>query len=168
MANDMQTELTDHQEEQLVVFRLGNESYGISITAVNTILRYTNVTPVPQMPDCVLGIMDLRGTMLPIIDLQTRLGLPSVERTKFTRVIVMENGSMLVGLVVSEVTGTLRISTTDIASLPMSMTAEYLRGICKAGDRLIVLLSLDAVLSLHEQESLLHIMQHDITSAVVS
>jgi purine-binding chemotaxis protein CheW len=138
----------DH-EEQLVIFTLGAESYGVSIEAVNTIIRFPTITRVPNSAMAILGVINLRGRIIPVVDLRTRFGLQATEASKATRVVVVEHQDLLVGLLVDAVTETLRLSTSAIeplSSLVVSVDARYLRGVGKVKDRLIILLDLCAIL----------------------
>lgn len=136
-------------EEQLVVFRLGEESYAVGIEAVSTIIRMPEITYVPHAAPHVQGVINLRGIILPVLDLRTCLGLAAEETTKTTRVIVVENAGGLVGMIVDAVTETLRITKAQVetlSTLVTSVDAGYLRGVAKVDDRLIILLALDRVL----------------------
>lgn len=145
-----QTDLTTvNGEEQLVVFTLGDESYGVSIEAVNTIIRLPDITYVPNTAQYIKGVINLRGVIVPVIDLRTRFNLQETASTKATRVVVVENSEMLVGMIVDAVTETLRLPLTNVeplSPLVLSVDSRYLRGVGKLEDRLIILLSLDQVL----------------------
>ncbi|HEX2950529.1 MAG TPA: chemotaxis protein CheW [Armatimonadota bacterium] len=144
-------------EEQLVVFTLGDEAYGVNIEAVNTIIRLPDITCVPHTPSYVRGVMNLRGVIVPVIDLRLRFGLPVTEATKATRVVVVEQGGLLVGMVVDAVTETLRLPAASIEALSplvISVDSRYLRGVGKIEDRLIILLALDKVIEDKEAEQL--------------
>lgn len=165
MAMIEQKAVTSDAEEQLVVFTLGDESYGVSIEAVNTIIRLPEITRVPHSPDFVDGVINLRGVIVPVIDLRRRFGLPVTEATKATRVVVVENHGVLIGMVVDAVTETLRMPVANIepfSALVLSVDSKYLRGVGKLEDRLIILLSLDKILDQSEADSL-----RDITGAEV-
>lgn len=144
-------------EEQLVIFKLGEEYYGVNIEAVNTIIRMPDITAVPHTADYIKGVINLRGAIVPVIDLRRRFGLGMSEATKATRVVVVENASTLVGMVVDAVSETLRLPAANIeplSSLVISVDSRYLRGVGKDGDRLIILLSLDKVLEQQESNNL--------------
>jgi purine-binding chemotaxis protein CheW len=136
-------------EEQLVVFELAGESYGVEISRVQEIDRMQAITVVPQAPPFVEGVINLRGRITPVVDLRTRFGLPKAEPTPLTRIVVVKAGEEWVGLVVDAVSEVLRIPV-DAIEPPSAMvtTAEstYLRGIAKLESRLIILLDLDRVL----------------------
>jgi purine-binding chemotaxis protein CheW len=148
---------TDLDEEQLVILRLGDESYGVSIAVVNTIIRYGDITAVPHAAAHVAGVINLRGVIVPVVDLRRRFGLPAVDATKASRVVVVEKDSALIGMIVDAVTETLRLPANQIeplSPLVQSVDAQYLRGVGKIGERLIILLSLEQVLAHDEIEQL--------------
>ena len=156
--------ITTDAEEQLVVFKLGDESYGVNIEAVNTIIRLPDITAVPNAPDYVKGVINLRGLIVPVISLRTRFELGEAVSTKATRIVVVENDGTQVGMVVDAVTETMSLPRAQIeplSPLVQSTDAWYLRGVGKLSDRLIILLALDRVLSGHDAEVL-----HDLTQAV--
>jgi len=97
--------ITTDAEEQLVVFKLGDESYGVSIEAVNTIIRLPDITAVPNAPTYVKGVINLRGLIVPVISLRSRFGLGETESTKATRVVVVENEGRKRALMVDELLG---------------------------------------------------------------
>lgn len=141
-------------EMQLVVFELGDESYGVDISRVQDINRMQEITEIPHAPDSVVGVINLRGRVIPVINLRQRFGLSAVEHTKATRIVVVRMGENLIGMIVDAVSQVLRISA-DIVEPPSpvlaSIDSKYLRGIAKFDDHLVVLLDLDFVLSRHEQ-----------------
>lgn len=150
-------QLTDLDEEQLVVLRLGDESYGVSIDVVNTIIRLADITAVPHAASHVAGVINLRGVIVPVVDLRRRFGLPAIDATKASRVVVVEKGGALIGMIVDAVTETLRLPMGQIeplSPLVQSVDAQYLRGVGKIGDRLIILLALEQVLANDELEHL--------------
>lgn len=147
-------QVTALDEMQLVVFELGDESYGVDISRVQDINRMQEITEIPHAPDSVVGVINLRGRVIPVIDLRQRFGLPIAEHTKATRIVVVRMGENLIGMIVDAVLQVLRISA-DIVEPPSpvlaSIDSKYLRGIAKFDDHLVVLLDLDFVLSRHEQ-----------------
>jgi purine-binding chemotaxis protein CheW len=146
------------QEEQLVVFELSGESYGVDIGAVNTIIRMQPITHVPRAPEFVEGVINLRGNIIPVIDLRKRFGLNSQEETKASRIVVVETCIGLMGIVVDAVTETLSIPSESIAppsSLVTTAESHYLRGVAKLAERLIILLEIDKLLSGSESEMLM-------------
>ncbi len=144
-------------EQQLVIFELANEFYGINIAVVESIIKMQAITQLPQTPDYVKGVTNLRGSVLPVIDLRTRFALDSKEDTRQTRIIIITMGSIKVGVVVDGVSEVLRVSDEAIEPLPPmvnSVNAAFLKGIVRLEDRLIILLELGKVLDLNEQQSL--------------
>ncbi len=145
--------VTSDQVEQLVVFTLGAEYYGVGIEDINTIIRLPEITKIPHTLDYVLGVMNLRGMIVPVIDLRSRFNLCAAEWTKSTRVIVVENHGLQVGMVVDGVSQTMQLSTSQIVSLSTlvsSVDSQYLRGVGKDENRLIILLELTKILA-HEE-----------------
>ena len=145
------------REEQLVVFRLQREHYGVPIASVREIIRWQEVTHLPHTPEFVEGVINLRGTVIPVIDLARRFDMGAAEATSETRIVVVDIASHLVGMVVDSVSEVLRLATDAIeppSVIGSSVNVEFLRGVGKAGDRLIVMLDLDKVLSTGERKAL--------------
>jgi purine-binding chemotaxis protein CheW len=144
-------------EEQLIVFRLANEAYGVDIGQVQGIERIQRITRVPHTPAFVEGVINLRGQVTPVLTLRTRFGLEPAEHTKETRIVVVRMGDAWVGLVVDAVEGVLRISSEQVeppSELVTSVESEYLRGIAKVEDNLLILLDLQKILSWQETRAL--------------
>ena len=144
-------------EQQLVVFELSGESYGIDIAAVESIVKMQTITQLPKAPVYIKGVTNLRGAVLPVIDLRTRFGLEVQEIARETRIIVVFMGDIKVGVVVDAVSEVLRITEDTIQPLPplvSSVNSAFLKGIVRLPDRLIILLDLGKVLDLNEQLSL--------------
>lgn len=141
-------------EVQFVVFRLGNEEYGIPITQVKEINRLTTATKVPKSPAFIEGIINLRGQIIPIIDMKKRFDLPLVEYTGEARVIVIQVGQQIFGIEVDAVSEVLRINTANIEKAPAIVSgidSRYITGVAKVGERLLILLDLDKLLSDEEK-----------------
>jgi len=146
------------QFEQLVVFQLANEYYGIDIGAVSTIIRMQELTAVPQTPHYVEGVINLRGSIIPVIDLRKRFNLLEEAISKSSRIVVVEANGILVGMIVDAVAETLRISTDMIeppSCVVASTESKHLRGIAKQGDRLVILLDIDLVMINKENEAVI-------------
>lgn len=137
-------------EIQLVVFDLASEHYGVDISDVREIMRMQNITKVPGAVSYVEGVINLRGKVLPVLDLRKRLGLKVAEQTAESRIVVVDIADGEVGVIVDAVTEVLRVPNSAIEP-PSSMVAQgnsdYLRGIAKLTDRLIILLDLNKLLS---------------------
>jgi purine-binding chemotaxis protein CheW len=144
-------------ETQLVVFDLAAESYGVEIGAVREIIRLQEVTAVPQTPVFVEGVINLRGKVIPVIALRKRFGLPKGEENRENRIVVVDIGGQDIGVVVDAVTEVLRIASDCVeppSSIITSSESEYLLGIAKLENRLIILLDLERVLSSEEKNVL--------------
>lgn len=135
---------------QVVSFSLSNEEYGVDIGQVQEINRMVSITHVPRAPHFMEGVINLRGQLIPIIDLRTRFGMPRSEPTKNTRIVVTEIGSKRVGIVVDSVSEVLRIPLDQVEDAPemiAGVETEYIRGVGKVDDRLIIMLDLARVIS---------------------
>ncbi len=142
---------------QVVSFKLGSEEYGVDIAQVQEINRMVAITHVPRAPLFMEGVINLRGQLIPIIDLRTRFGMPRAEHTKHTRIVVTEIGTKRVGMVVDSVSEVLRLDTDQIEPAPEMITGvetEYIRGVGKIEDRLIILLDLARIISSGERREL--------------
>lgn len=139
---------------QLIVFDLGNEEYGADINQVREIIRTGTITPIPDSPDFIRGISNIRGEVPVIIDLKSRFFLPTVKReVKDRHIVITEQDKNIFGLLVDEVTEVLRIPQSDIKSAPEIVTRidrEYVNGVITLDNRLIILLDLAKVLSPEE------------------
>ena len=147
------TELKD-DDLQIVTFRVGEEDFSVSILKVQEIIRMSEITKVPRSPDFVEGVINLRGKVIPVIDLRKRFGLPTVERTNDTRTIVVDCDGKVVGLIVDSVTEVLRLSESTIEPPPDivgGVDSEYVSGVGKLDDRLVILLEIDKVLTINEK-----------------
>ena len=134
---------------QYLTFRLGEEEYGVEILKVQEIRGYTAITPVPNTPAYLKGVMNLRGTIVPVVDLRAKFGMEAAEYTAFTVIIVLTVGTKVVGLIVDAVSDVLNIPKTDIQATPdfgAQVDARFISGMAKAGDKLVVLLDIDRVL----------------------
>ena len=149
---------TAQEEKQLVVFDLDSESYGVDIGAVREIIRMQEITRVPRTPEFVEGVINLRGKVIPVVDLRKRFGLAVGEENKDNRIVVVDIGGQDIGVVVDAVTEVLRIPAAAIeppSSVITSADSEYLLGIVKLADKMIILLELESVLSEKEKDLLL-------------
>lgn len=144
-------------EEQLVVFQLAGETYGVDIGCVQEIIRMQPVTTVPRTPSFVEGVINLRGRIIPVIDLRKRFGLPLAEATASSRIIVVEVSGLVVGLIVDSVSEVLRLPQEDIEPTPpivAGVDTAYLKGVGKWNDRLVILLDVAKVLRESEYREL--------------
>lgn len=135
---------------QLVCFRIGKETFGADIFAVREIVRRQEITQVPGTPEFVLGVINLRGRILSVIDLGQRLGFGPTEAARTSRILVTQLGGATVGFFVDAATEVLRLSLESIEPAPAGLApvkVDYLEGVGKVQDRLVILLNLDRVLS---------------------
>lgn len=134
---------------QSIVFRLGNEEYGIDIHKVQEIIRLPEITRLPDMVNHVLGIINLRGNIIPLVDLKIKLMAVGAEYSETTRVLVVEVGSTKVGFIVDEVSevicipGNMIVEADEIGG---SISSEYLLGVAKMNNRLLIILNIDEIL----------------------
>jgi purine-binding chemotaxis protein CheW len=150
-------EATKKDMLQLVSFKLREEEFGVNILQVQEIIRMQEITNVPNAPDFVEGVINLRGRVIPIVDLRKRFGLEAKEHSKATRIIVVMIDQVTVGLIVDEVSEVLRIPEDTVEPPPpivAGIEADYIKGVGKLEDRLLILLDLNKILSQEERSSL--------------
>ena len=143
--------------EQIVVLDLGGEAYGVGIGCVDEIIRMQAVTRIPNGPSFVEGVTNLRGQVIPVLDLRRRFGLPASAQTPRSRIVVAELGEHTVGLVVDGVSEVLTVGAEAVerpSSLVTSDRTAFLRGVAKLDERLILLLDLSRILTDAEQADL--------------
>ena len=143
-------------EKQLVIFELGKEQFGIEIAAVEGIVKMQEITRIPYAPSYMEGITNLRGAVLPVIDLRKRFGLPEEEETRDTRIITVNMDSIKIGMIVSSVTEVLTIDDSVIETpqgMMTSINSQFITGVAKIDNRLVILLSLADILSSDEKKS---------------
>lgn len=145
-------EVQTAQELQLVVFRLMKEEYGLPITKVQEINRLVPITKLPQTPSFVEGVINLRGRIIPVIDLRKRFQLGANEQSDDTRIIVVEVNGQTVGITVDQVTEVVRLPADAVEPPPPAfiLDAQYVNGIGKLDDRLLILLNIDKILTSQE------------------
>ena len=144
-------------EHQLVVFELGKEHYGVDISAVEAIIKMQPITVVPHTPHFVEGVTNLRGSVLPVIDLRKRFNIAQDEISKNSRIVVIVLGKTKVGMIVDAVSEVLQIQEESIEPTPSMITSvdtTFITGIAKIDDKLVILLDLSKVLSLQEAMAL--------------
>jgi purine-binding chemotaxis protein CheW len=149
-------------EYQLVIFELGSENYGVDIAAVEGIIKMQEITRLPHAPSFVEGITNLRGAVVPVVDLRKRFGLTAQEATRDTRIVVANIGATKVGLVVDAVTQVIRVAEDKIEPPPqMSVTinSAFIKNIAKLDQQLVILLDLARVLSTEEKDQLTSALQ---------
>jgi purine-binding chemotaxis protein CheW len=135
---------------QFLTFQLGDELYGVDILRVQEIKGYTTVTKIPNTPPHIKGVLNLRGTIVPIIELRTKFGMPTIDYTMFTVIVVVVVQEKIMGLVVDAVSDVLDIDRKDIQPPPefgTKVDVSFINGIGKSGDKLIALLDMDRLLT---------------------
>ncbi|MEI8014435.1 MAG: chemotaxis protein CheW [Nitrospira sp.] len=135
---------------QFLTFQLGDELYGVDILRVQEIKGYTTVTKIPNTPSHIKGVLNLRGTIVPIIELRTKFGMPTIDYTMFTVIVVVVVQEKIMGLVVDAVSDVLDIDRKDIQPPPefgTKVDVSFINGIGKSGDKLIALLDMDRLLT---------------------
>ncbi|MGI6226803.1 MAG: chemotaxis protein CheW [Peptococcales bacterium] len=135
-------------EQQAVVFKLKNVEYGIDILQVNEIVKLQDITKLPNTPEYIDGVINLRGTVIPIIDLQVKFNLGRSERKEDTRIIVVKVREKILGIVVDEVAEVVRISNEQIENtlnITSQISDNYIQGVAKLENRLIILLNLEQI-----------------------
>ncbi len=163
----METTVVEKQEEtfagqadellQLVSFNIGSEEFGVDILKVQEINRMVEITKVPQAPHYVEGVINLRGKVIPIIDLRKRFNLEIKEYDKNTRIVVVDIGGHITGMVVDSVSEVLRLPSNTIEAPPeivAGVNSEYIRGVAKLEDRLLIFLDLSKVIDVDEMAGL--------------
>ena len=145
------------EEEQLVSFKIENEEFGVNIEEVQEIIRLPEITRVPQAPFFVEGVINLRGNVLPVIDLRKRFDLEATKKTNATRIVVTNVDNKTTGIIVDSVSEVLRLPKDAIEPPPpivAGIEAKYLRGIGKLDDgkRLLILLNLREILTVRKED----------------
>jgi len=151
---DSRDEKFNTREGKYLTFNLADEEYGIGILKVKEIIGMITITAVPQTPSHVKGVINLRGKVIPVIDLRLKFGLPAMDYTERTCIIVMEiskdNGHILIGILVDSVSEVLNIKGADIEDTPnfgTNLNTDYILGMAKAGGKIKILLDIDRVMN---------------------
>ena len=151
------THVGAEQGEQFLTFRLADETYGVDILRVNEIRGWSSATRLPNTPDYVKGVINLRGVIVPILDLRSRFNLEEVEYTPTTVVIVLtvesESGQRTVGLVVDGVSDVVSVPTEEIQAAPdfgATVDIEFIRGLAPVNNQMVMLLDIDRLLTTDE------------------
>ncbi|HIV16167.1 MAG TPA: chemotaxis protein CheW [Candidatus Avisuccinivibrio pullicola] len=136
-----------------VTFQLDREIYGVNVMQVREVLRYSDIAPVPGAPAYVLGIINLRGNVVTVIDTRMRFGLPSAEITDNTRIMIIESEKQVIGILVDSVAEVVDLDTADIDDTPNVGTeesAKFICGVCNRNNELLILIDLNKLLSEEE------------------
>jgi len=158
---DVKKDFDSKEVLQLVTFRLGNEEFSLDILKVQEIIRHMDLTRVPKTPEFVDGVINLRGRVIPVLDLRKRFGLPKDENTNETRIIVVDVDNRTVGLKVDAVSEVLRLPADTVEPPPAIVTgveSEYIKGVGKLDGRLLILLDVAKILTCTERDALGNVM----------
>jgi purine-binding chemotaxis protein CheW len=142
--------------EHLATFFLGREEYGVDVRLVQEIIRVSEVTHVPRAPGFIKGVINLRGRIIPVVDLKRKLNLGEVETTRQSRIVVVKLKDRLIGLLVDGAHQVLKVPVSTIEAAPeevVEIDANYIRGVAKLAERLIILMDLPRVLSVELREA---------------
>ncbi len=138
---------------QYLTFTLGGQEYGIDILKVQEIKGYSAFTPIPNAPPSLRGVMNLRGTVVPVVDLRAKFGMTATEDDTFSVVVVVKVDSRVFGLVVDAVSDVVNLTQGSIEAAPdlgAGVDMTFLKGIARAGEKFVLLLAIERVLGEHE------------------
>ena len=151
---------TNDEVLQWVTFQLEEETYGINVMQVREVLRYNEIAPVPGAPDYVLGIINLRGNVVTVIDTRSRFGLMHGEITDNTRIIVIECDRQVIGILVDSVAEVVYLRSSEIDTTPSVGTdesAKFIQGVSNRDGKLLILVELNKLLSEDEWDEMAHL-----------
>ncbi len=155
--NTAETAERNDEVLQWVTFRLDQETYGINVMQVREVLRYSDIAPVPGAPSYVLGIINLRGNVVTVIDTRARFGLPEAPITDHTRIVIIEAEDQVVGILVDSVAEVVYLNSSEVDSAPNvgnEESAKFIQGVCHRDDKLLILVDLEKLLSDQEWQEL--------------
>ena len=135
---------------QWVTFKLNGETYGVNVMEVQEVLRVTDIAPVPGAPSYVLGIINLRGNVVSVIDTRRRFGLPATENSDATRIVIIESGGQTVGIRVDAVAEVLDVDSSEIETSPdvgNEEASRYISGMVSRGEELVVLIDVNKIIT---------------------
>ncbi|QXO18162.1 MULTISPECIES: chemotaxis protein CheW [Vibrio] len=157
---EVRKEHSNDEVLQWVTFQLEEETYGINVMQVREVLRYTEIAPVPGAPDYVLGIINLRGNVVTVIDTRSRFGLMQGETTDNTRIIVIESERQVIGILVDSVAEVVYLRSSEIDTTPSVGTDEsskFIQGVSNRDGKLLILVDLNKLLSDEEWDEMAHL-----------
>lgn len=149
-TSSTKTKSSDDPILQWVTFKLAGETYGINVMQVQEVLRYSEIAPVPGAPSYVLGIINLRGNVVTVIDTRHRFGLESGEINDNTRIVIIEADNHVVGILVDSVAEVVYLRQSEIETAPNvgnDESAKFIQGVCHKNDELLILIELNKLLS---------------------
>jgi len=145
--------MTTHEAQEVLAFTLGSEEYGVSILKVQEIRGYDAVTQIANAPDYIKGIINLRGTIVPIVDMRIKFKLGSPTYDEFTVVIILTIGQQIIGMVVDSVSDVTTLAPEQIKTTPemgSALSADYMMGLGVLDGRMIILMDIDRLMSSDE------------------
>jgi purine-binding chemotaxis protein CheW len=145
------------KSQEMLVFRLGGEEYGVDILKVQEIRGYEKVTTIPRAPDFLKGVVNLRGTIVPVIDLRIKFGLANPTYDSFTVVIVLRIAGRIIGVVVDGVSDVVQLGANDVKEAPRLgsiVDSSYVAGVATQGERMMLALDIEKLLSRGELDIL--------------
>ncbi|WP_439135660.1 chemotaxis protein CheW [Pseudomaricurvus sp.] len=148
--NSAMSKTSDDPILQWVTFKLAGETYGVNVMQVQEVLRYSEIAPVPGAPSYVLGIINLRGNVVTVIDTRHRFGLDGGELTDHTRIVIIEADKHVVGILVDSVAEVVYLKESEIETAPNvgnEESAKFIQGVCHKNDELLILVELDKLLT---------------------
>lgn len=157
---EVRKEHSNDEVLQWVTFQLEEETYGINVMQVREVLRYTEIAPVPGAPDYVLGIINLRGNVVTVIDTRSRFGLMEGEVTDNTRIIVIESERQVIGILVDSVAEVVYLRSSEIDTTPSVGTdesAKFIQGVSNRDGKLLILVDLNKLLTDDEWDEMAHL-----------
>lgn len=157
MSQVVQRSVSEDPVLQWVTYKLAGEIYGVNVMQVQEVLRYTEITPVPGAPSYVLGIISLRGKVVTIIDTRECFGLQNEGITEHSRILVIEFGQKVIGILVDSVAEVVYIRQSEIEHAPTignEESSRFIQGVCYKNNVLLILVELDKILSLDEWSNL--------------
>ena len=143
-------------EGKFLTFVLGSEVYGIEILKVREIIKLMDITTVPRTPDYMKGVINLRGKVIPIVDLRSKFSMPEIEHTQETCIIVAEVNQTSIGIIVDSVSEVSNINSGEIEEAPhlgQDIDTDFILGLGKTKERIVILLDIELVLSSEELET---------------
>ncbi len=160
MGIEVRKEQANDEVLQWVTFQLEDETYGINVMQVREVLRYTEIAPVPGAPDYVLGIINLRGNVVTVIDTRSRFGLMPGDITDNTRIIVIESERQVIGILVDSVAEVVYLRSSEIDTTPSVGTdesAKFIQGVSNREGKLLILVDLNKLLSEDEWDEMAYL-----------
>ena len=156
------------EQRQYLTFMLGGEMFSIGILAIKEIIEYDGLTEVPMMPACIRGVINLRGAVVPVMDLSARFNKPTTEVTKRTCIVIVEitneeQGSQVMGVVVDAVNAVLEIPSSEIEPPPAfgaKIRTDFIEGLAKVDGKFVILLDVNQVLSIEDLGDLAQLAEH--------